>query len=210
MAYLKLKNTTAGDIFIGDVGISIPGPTPGPAEDEFSQDSILRAIAASADVRARISAGTLVVNNGSSDLSVTAGLKYLADLWSSGGLDTLPTSRAKYQFGRSIAVPSGGSQQLLGAGNTTAGYRMQRACTITAASIQVNTPDASRAYNLEIRINGSNVATLALAINSTGAHSTSLAIAVNAGDVLTAFLMRTSGSSASTFTNETAVVEVTE
>lgn len=114
------------------------------------------------------------------------------------------------QFGNIAAVPGGGTLQLLGAGSTTVGYRQFSAGTIDNASIQVNTADAARSYNLSIRVNGVEVATLVLPAGSTGADTCTspLSAAVNCGDVITAFLVRTAGVGGSTFTAESAMVEV--
>jgi hypothetical protein len=68
---------------------------------------------------------------------------------------------------------------------------------------------SANAYNLSIRINGTQVATLALAAAATGAQTTALAVAVVAGDRLTAWIDRTAGAGASEFNDITAVVEIT-
>lgn len=98
----------------------------------------------------------------------------------------------------------------MGAGVTPVGYRMFFAGTIDNASIQVDAADGARAYNLDIRVNGVSVATLALPVAAIGADTctTPIAAAVVCGDVITAFLVRTAGVGASTFSNESALVEV--
>ena len=94
-------------------------------------------------------------------------------------------------------------------GQSLNGYRMMRAGTITGASIAVNATSAN-SYDLDIRINGSSVATLALAAGNTGASSVALSVAVSVGDVLTAFMVRTAGSGGSGFTEQSAAIEVSE
>jgi len=118
-------------------------------------------------------------------------------------------SREPYQFGRSGAVPGGGTLQLFGPGSTTTGFRMDRPGTITGGSIQVNVVDAVRAYKLSIRVNGVEVALVALPVATLGASSVALAVAVVAGDLLTAFMVLTAGAGASTFTDTIAMIEVT-
>lgn len=117
--------------------------------------------------------------------------------------------KARFQFGATATVPGAGTRQLLGPGNTLSGVRSNRAGTITGASIQVDAVDATRAYNLDIRINGVSAVTLALPVSTIGAHSTALSVAVAAGDVLTAFMVKTAGAGASTFSEEHGMIEVT-
>jgi hypothetical protein len=82
--------------------------------------------------------------------------------------------------------------------------------SITAASIQVNVNDAGRTYDLEIRVNGSPVATVTLPAGpNAGAHDTTLAVPVVAGDHVQAFMVRTAGGGMSSFTSEHATVEIT-
>lgn len=114
------------------------------------------------------------------------------------------------QYGNTARVPNAGTLQLLGAGNTPVGYRLYVAGTISNASIQVNAADGARSFNLEIRVNGVTVATLALPAGSIGADTCTapIAVAVACGDVITTFLVRTAGAGQSTFTDESAMVEV--
>jgi len=111
-----------------------------------------------------------------------------------------------YPFGNIIPVPGAGSLQLLGPGSTLVGARIFSAATLTSASIQVDAADSSRAYNLSIRVNGVEVATLALPAGAAGASRTDLSIPVAANDLLTAFLVKTSGAGISTFTRQYATV----
>lgn len=85
MSTLTLKKPSPGNFFIQDVGIFIPGS----GQDTFSDNNLLRIIARSGDTRNAVLNGTLVVNNGVTDLSVTDGLSYLSSLWVLGafGLD---------------------------------------------------------------------------------------------------------------------------
>lgn len=118
-------------------------------------------------------------------------------------------NRAKYPFGNTSTVPAGGTQQLQAPGQSLNGYRLMRAGTITGASIAVNVASAN-SYNLDVRINGSSVATLALAAGATSNSTVALSVAVVVGDILTAFMVRTAGSGGSTFSEQSAAVEVTE
>lgn len=117
-------------------------------------------------------------------------------------------TQQNFQFGENIPVPGAGTLQLDGPGNTLVGFRVYRAGTITAASIQVDVADATNDYNLDIRVNGISVATVPLPSGSTGASSVALAAAVVVGDVVTAFMVRTAGADESDFTEEHAVIEI--
>lgn len=112
------------------------------------------------------------------------------------------------QFGNDNPVPGAGTLQLEWAGDSLVAMRQNRAGTITGASVQVNVVDASRDYNLSIRVNGIEVATLALPAGSLGNDTVALSSPLAAGDLLSAFLVRTAGSGASTFDEETAFVEI--
>lgn len=105
-------------------------------------------------------------------------------------------------------MPGGGTLQLEYSGDSLVGQRQITAGTITGASIQVNVADGARSYNLSIRVNGVEVETVALPSGSTGAHDATLSSAVVAGDLVTAFLVLTAGSGASTFDEESALVEI--
>jgi hypothetical protein len=113
---------------------------------------------------------------------------------------------APYQFGENGLVPAGGTLQLLGPGQTSAGFRIIKAGTIIGASISVNTTSTND-YNLEIRVNGSTVTTVALAAGNTSAASI-LSTPVAAGDILTAFMVRTSGTGGSSFNEQQAVIQI--
>lgn len=117
-------------------------------------------------------------------------------------------AQQNFQFGENIPVPGAGTLQLDGPGNTLVGFRVYRAGTITAASIQVDVVDTTNDYDLEIRVNGLVVATVPLPSGSTGASSILLAAPVVVGDVVTAFMVRTAGADASDFTEEHAVIEI--
>lgn len=114
-----------------------------------------------------------------------------------------------WQFGRSIAVPTSGTLQLFGVDSNAVGVRIMRACTVTGGSIQVNVQDNSRSYNLEIRKNGTAVATVSLASGTVGNSDTTFSAPFAAGNILTAYLVRTSGTGASTFTSMDVQVEAT-
>jgi hypothetical protein len=117
----------------------------------------------------------------------------------------------KYSFGRSAAVPAGGTLQLFATGQTLQGFRVIRAGKITGLSVRVNAADGARTYQLQVFVNGVlSTAVLTLASGSTSASTTALALAVAAGDIITAFMVRTAGAGASTFGDEAALVELTE
>jgi hypothetical protein len=104
------------------------------------------------------------------------------------------------EFGNTGGVPSGGTIALLGPGNTTTGVRVPADQRIMGASIQVNVIDALRTFNLSIRVNGIQQDTVPLGLSLLGAQNVALNIPLLATDVVTLFLVRTSGTQASTFT----------
>jgi hypothetical protein len=118
------------------------------------------------------------------------------------------------QFGQTTNVPSGtGVLALIGGGvpSSAVGTRMLRAGTFTGASLQVDQLDTVRAYKLSIRINGSEVASVALSTSTLGNHDAGLSAAYAAGDLLSVSVERTSGAAAkSTFDDISALVEYTE
>lgn len=103
-------------------------------------------------------------------------------------------------FGNTGGVPSGGTVGLLGPGNTSVGFRVPADQKIMGVSLQVNVVDATRAYSLSIRVNGVEVGTLALPVSTIGNQNAALDIPLVTGDVVTLFMVRTSGAQASTFT----------
>jgi hypothetical protein len=114
-----------------------------------------------------------------------------------------------YQFGRNTIIPGGGSLQLFGPGPTQTALRLLRAGILTAASIQVGVVDATRTYNLDVRVNGILVQTVPLAISTLGNQVVfAVPTIVAAGDLVTVFMVRTGGVGASTFSDMQAVVEV--
>lgn len=117
----------------------------------------------------------------------------------------------KYSFGRSAAVPAGGTLQLFATGQTLQGFCVIRAGKITGLSIRVNTADGARTYQLQVFVNGVlSTAVLTLASGSTSASTTALALVIAVGDIITTFMVRTAGAGASTFGDEEALVELTE
>jgi len=96
---------------------------------------------------------------------------------------------------------------------STAGIIIPRACTLTGGSIKVNAADASRAFDMEILKDSSGtptvLATIALAVSATSAYSSSLSVAIAAGDEIGIRIVRTSGSGPSTFNSEVVSAELT-
>lgn len=125
------------------------------------------------------------------------------------GLTTnvVPTSADTYQFGNTAQVPAGGTLQMEGPGQSLNGFRVFRAGTIVGGSIAVNAVSANT-YDLQIRVNGVSAAVVTLAAGLTSAQTIALSIAVVAGDIITAFMVRTAGAGGSTFNEEHAVVEI--
>ena len=67
-----LKNTTNFSVFVGDTGISIPANS----SYDITESELLLWVSSS-DILSLISNGTIVVNNGSSDLSSNDGIRFL-------------------------------------------------------------------------------------------------------------------------------------
>lgn len=119
-------------------------------------------------------------------------------------------TKLKYSFGRSSAVPAGGTLQLFAVGQTLQGFRVIRASLITGASLRVSAGDAARTYDLDVRVNAVSVATLPLPLSTLSVSTILFAVPVVVGDIVTAFMVRTAGAGASTFGDEEALVEITE
>jgi hypothetical protein len=95
MPTLVLKNNTASNVFVTDVGVTVPASS----SDTYTTMSLLQAMGASFSLRSLITAGTLTANDGVSDLTTVAAFEYLTGLWSETG-----TSDGVKRFG-SIRVP---------------------------------------------------------------------------------------------------------
>ena len=121
--------------------------------------------------------------------------------------NVVPTTMKTYQFGQTAQVPAGGTLQMEGPGNSLSGFRVTRPGTITAASVAVNAVSANT-YDLQIRVNGVTAATVTLAAGNTSAQSIALAVAVVAGDIISAFMVRTAGAGGSAFNEEHITVEI--
>jgi len=70
---LTLKNTTGAELFLDDLGWNLPDGTTTSVLEQFDFGTL----ASSASLEAAISDGSIVVNDGTTDLSVTDGLNYL-------------------------------------------------------------------------------------------------------------------------------------
>jgi hypothetical protein len=112
-----------------------------------------------------------------------------------------------YQFGNNLGVPGSGTLGLLGAGDAVSGYACNRAGTIVGASISVDASDATNTYNLSIRVNGVQQATVTLNTGNTVAYSAALNVSVSAGDVISVAVVRTAGAGPSAFNDTAATVE---
>jgi len=75
--------------------------------------------------------------------------------------------------------------------------------------VAVNVADGVRSYDLDIYLNGASAATVALASGNTSAQSVALAVAVVAGDIISAYMIKTAGAGTSTFEEIYAIVEET-
>lgn len=109
-------------------------------------------------------------------------------------------------FGRRSTVPDEGTLQLAGPDSSFTGVALIRAGTITGASIVLDAADADT-YRVSIRVNGTEQAVLDFA-GVTSAYTGALAYGVNAGDIITVWVTRQSGTGESAFADMQAVVEV--
>lgn len=94
MPTITLKNTTGVNQALPDLGTFVPASGQLTVSDSVN----LRDVAASLSVRTLVLAGTLVVNDGSADLSTENGLSYLATIWSYVGFDNVPSGLMAYPF----------------------------------------------------------------------------------------------------------------
>lgn len=115
-------------------------------------------------------------------------------------------SPSSFQFGANAQVPAGGTLQLLGPDQTSSGFVLINDGKIVGASLGVVGTSGNN-YDMEIRVNTVTVATLSLTAGTSEAYG-SLSISVVAGDSITVFMVRTSGSGGSTFQNQQAIVQV--
>lgn len=94
MATLLIKNNTAGELFIADVGTNIP------ASGQVLVNDIrtLLAFAQSESLRGLVIANTVTLNDGSSDLSQAQAEQFLQSLWSSAGTSPIPLAPPGFIF----------------------------------------------------------------------------------------------------------------
>jgi hypothetical protein len=184
LAFLTYNNTTK------QLNVSMDGGAAQviSAQPVQTNGQLLIGSTGNAPVAATITAGAgISVTNGAGSITIAV----------TGG-------RYNLAFANTSTVPAGGTLQL----TSVAGIRLPRGGTITAASIQVGAVDSSRNYNLSIRVNGTEQATVALN-GVLGNSNAALNLPVAANDVITAWITRTSGTGVSSFTQESALIEVT-
>lgn len=116
MATLILKNTSGSDIIVQDVGAVISAL----GQDTYQSLVLIRGLASSQQVRQLVQAGTLVVNDGTSDLSVADGIGYLDALWSSAGTANLPPFPVGLIFNARLNWDSASQVSVGTAGNLSA------------------------------------------------------------------------------------------
>lgn len=85
MSAIVVKNNTAVDVSIPDVGVIIPAS----GQDSYMIPSIVRLIAVSVDLRALVTAGTLTVNDGLVDIPTTEVDGFLLGFFTTGGSDSM-------------------------------------------------------------------------------------------------------------------------
>lgn len=80
-----ILTSTMSQVLLDDAGVLV---NPAPGSNFSSNSGLQRALAKSKDLRTRVLAGTVVVNDGSTDLPPAEGLAYLNQLWLQAGFDT--------------------------------------------------------------------------------------------------------------------------
>lgn len=116
-----------------------------------------------------------------------------------------------FSFGMTSSVPGGGTRYMSYGGvvSSAVAADMLRAGKITGASFRVDVVDASRAYKLSIKKNGSEVASVALPTSTLAARDTTFSgVTFVAGDRISVSVERTSGTGTSSFGNASATVEI--
>jgi hypothetical protein len=185
MATLVLKNTTASQITINDAsGVIVPAS---PGSESFTDARLLLQLASSLTLRGLISAGSIIVNNGTSDLIVSVAFQYLSQLQVQAGFDALPMTGALYQFqvGSQLdAAPLPLSRcglEIAQAGITLTTFRARR-----------GTPGTSGTTTIQLELNGSAVSGATLSWTPGDAafslKSVAIAVAIVAGDQLSFLL----------------------
>jgi len=170
MATLTLKNSTGAEVSIADVGVIIPAS----GQDTYSDGVTIATLCCSVSLRSLVSAGTLIVNNGSSDLSIAEGAVYLATLWSNVGFDSGP------QVGRTRRLTKADGDVTVSSTTFAAVAGMSGTINIAKSAkllILVNAygrASALQAIRLSIFVNGSNLA---------GAGGLSVVEGANAGSL---------------------------
>lgn len=130
MATLVLKKPTPGDFFIDDVGVIVPGS----GQDTYTNPPLIRDLAGSKVLRDAIAAGTIVVNDGVSDLAPLPGETYLEKLWVQAGFDIFPLLPVFMQQ-TAIVDPANGNDLTGAFGDLSLSFQ-----TIQAAINAVPTP----------------------------------------------------------------------
>lgn len=102
MPTLNVRNPGGADVFISDVGTSIPAGTTVPFDDRAN---LLR-LAHSDSLRALVRAQTLILNDGSSDLSSSEALGMLDSIWSSGASGLVPLVPIGFVYGARLSWDS--------------------------------------------------------------------------------------------------------
>lgn len=154
---------------------------------------------------------------GSRWVDQTGGMSYTcvdpstgAAVWeAAGGTDTVITT---ITLAENTNVPAGSGVLFLSYGKAPIDlveYTVKKAGKITGITLSVDLVDGSRDFDLEITINGAPGPILSLLSGNLDAFVTGLSTAVSAGDTISAFLRRTSGSGKSTFSNIIADIELT-
>ena len=101
MATIVVKNNTAVDVFISDVGVLIPAS----GSDTYTNVLLIRAVAVSENLRTLVTAGTLTVNDGVADVPTAEVDVFLLQFVVTGGSNSaIPANTLLMVEDRVIAI----------------------------------------------------------------------------------------------------------
>jgi hypothetical protein len=180
MATLVLKNTTAAIVTITDASAVI---IPASGQDTYNDPPMIVQLAKSQVLQALVTAGTLVVNDGTSDLIVAVGLQYLAELLTQSGFNTLPATIMLFQMQLGNALDS------VSLPLTNCGIEIvQTAKTLTSFQARRGTPGTAGTTTIQLELNGAAVGGATLSWTTADAafalKTVAITVAVVVGDRL--------------------------
>ena len=180
MATLVLKNTTAAIVTITDASAVI---IPASGQDTYNDPPMIVQLAKSQVLQALVTAGTLVVNDGTSDLIVAVGLQYLGQLLTQSGFNTLPNTIMLFQ------MQLGNALDAVALPLTNCGIEIvQTTKTLTSFQARRGTPGTAGTTTIQLELNGVAVVGATLSWTTADAafalKTVAITVAVVVGDRL--------------------------